>query len=109
MPSERYIAPGVSSVRGVFRVDPRTQPQAVTAADAAARLDRATSTIRYWVTHYGARRYGKVGRVMYYDLADLKVIDREIWHAHEGVPIPATWQERAAIRERCPLASSAAA
>jgi hypothetical protein len=98
--------PGGFVCLGVFRVDPRAQPQAVTAADAAARLDRATSTIRYWVTHYGARRYGKVGRVMYYDLADLKVIDREIWHCH---PVPPTWRERAAIRERCPLTSSAAA
>lgn len=64
------------------------------------------STIRYWVPHYGARRFGKVGRVMYYDLADLRVIDREIFHGHE---VPTTWQERAAIRDRCPLAAQSAA
>ena len=76
------------------------RPEAVTSLQAAERLERAPSTIRYWVTHYGARRLGLVGKVMYYDYADLAVIDREIRHGH---PVPATWQERAAMPTICPL------
>jgi transposase-like protein len=77
-----------------------TKLEAVTAERAAAQLGKAPSTIRYWVTHYNARRLGKVGRKMYYDLADLAVIEREVRHEH---PVPATWQERAEISQRCPL------
>jgi hypothetical protein len=76
------------------------RPEPVTAEKAAERLRRAPSTIRYWVTHYNARRLGKHGRKMYYDYNDLYVIEREIYHEHD---VPATWQERAKIRERCPL------
>lgn len=77
---------------------PRLEP--VTAEEAAERLRRSPSTIRYWVTHYDARRLGTHGRKMYYDYNDLMVIERELYHEH---PIPATWQERAEIRTRCPL------
>lgn len=76
------------------------KPEPVTAEKAAERLQRAPSTIRYWVTHYDARRLGKHGRKMYYDYNDLFVIERELFHEH---PVPATWRERAKIRERCPL------
>lgn len=78
--------------------DPKVE--AVTAEQAARQLGKAPSTVRYWVTHYNARRLGKVGRKMYYDLHDLAVIEREVRHEH---PVPATWQERAEIRECCPL------
>lgn len=72
----------------------------VTAETAAARLDRTTATIRTWVTRFSARRLGTVGRVMYYDLNDLRVIEREIRHGH---PIPPTPEDRARIRDACPL------
>lgn len=75
-------------------------PEAVTAVWAAKQLGRSPVTVRYWVTHYQARRLGKVGRTMYYDFADLALIKREIDHGH---PVPATWQERAAMPVRCPL------
>ena len=71
----------------------------VTSKEAAGRLDKPAATIRYWVTHYGARRLGKVGNIMYYDYNDLRVIERELRHEH---PVPATPQERAAIAELCP-------
>jgi hypothetical protein len=72
----------------------------VTAKQAADRLDKASSTIRCWAVRYGARQLRKIGKRVYYDYADLAVIDRELRHGH---PVPATWQERAAIRLRCPL------
>lgn len=76
------------------------RPKAITAEQAARRLQKAPTTIRYWVTHYNARRLGKVGRKMYYDYNDLAVIEREVRHGH---PVPATPEEREAIRSRCPL------
>ena len=72
----------------------------ITAYGAADRLDKAPSTIHLWALRYGARRLGKVGRKVYYDFADLALIKREIDHEH---PVPATWQERAAMPDRCPL------
>ena len=73
----------------------------VTAYEAAKALGRAPSTIHLWAMRYDARRYDKkVDRKRYYDMCDLRVIEREIHHGH---PVPATWQERAAIRHRCPL------
>lgn len=75
------------------------QPEPVTAKQAGDRLDKAASTIRCWVGRYGARQLKKVGRVVYYDYADLAVIDRELKHGHQ---VPATWQERAAIAVICP-------
>jgi hypothetical protein len=82
------------------------KPQPVTASEAAARLNRNPVTIRTWVTRFHARRLGRVNRIMYYDLRDLKVIEREIWHGH---PVPATWQERTDIRLRCPIKTQEAA
>jgi hypothetical protein len=78
--------------------EPRVRP--VTSKQAAGRLEKAPSTIRYWVTHYAARRLGKVGQVMYYDFDDLRVIERELRHGH---PVPATPEERAEIADCCPL------
>ncbi|MEV4672711.1 hypothetical protein AB0K34_13735 [Actinomadura sp. NPDC049382] len=72
----------------------------VTSKQAADRLERSPSTIRYWVTHYGARRLGKVGQVMYYDFDDLRVIERELRHGHD---VPSTPEERAEIAAACPL------
>jgi hypothetical protein len=71
----------------------------VTAYEAAERLDKAPSTIHLWALRYDARRLGKQGRKVYFDFGDLAVIDREIRHGH---PVPATWQERAAIAGCCP-------
>jgi hypothetical protein len=82
---------------------PADGPIAVTSKQAAAKLDKAAGTIRYWVTHYGARRLGMRGRVMLYDLRDLRVIEREIRHGHL---VPRTWQERAEIRDACPTRES---
>lgn len=76
------------------------QVEPVTAKQAADRLEKASSTIRCWAVRYGARQLSKVGKRVYYDFADLAVIDREMRHGH---PVPATWQERAEIRLRCPL------
>lgn len=72
----------------------------VTVYDAAERLDKAPSTIHLWALRYGARRLGKQGRRVYFDFADLAVIDRELRHGHS---VPATPEEREAIRLRCPL------
>lgn len=74
----------------------------VTAYDAAERLGKAPSTIHLWALRYNARRVGKHGRKVYFDFADLAVIHRELQHEH---PVPATPDERAAIRLRCPLKS----
>jgi hypothetical protein len=72
----------------------------VTATQAAARLDRSVGTVYSWVTRFHAYRIGRVRRVMYYDLNDLMVIEREIRHGH---PVPATPEARAAIADVCPL------
>jgi hypothetical protein len=72
----------------------------VTAERAAALLDKTPTTVRTWVTRFNARRLGRVDRKMYYDLRDLKVIEREIRHGHQ---VPATPEERAAIADCCPL------
>jgi hypothetical protein len=73
----------------------------VTAEQAADRIGRASGTIHSWGTRFGARKIRVRGsRAVFYDYNDLMVIEREIYHGH---PIPATWQERAEIRERCPL------
>ena len=71
----------------------------VTAYEAAERLDKAPPTIHLWALRYAARRLGKQGRKMYFDFADLAVIDREIRHGHA---VPATWQARSAIAGCCP-------
>jgi hypothetical protein len=75
-------------------------PRAISVYDAAETLDRAPSTLHGWVLRYGVRRLGKEGRRVLFDYDDFVVIERELFHEH---PIPATWQERAEIRERCPL------
>lgn len=72
----------------------------VTAIQAAKQLGKAPATIRCWAVRYNARQLRRVGRAMYYDLADLAVIERELRHGH---PVPATPEERAAISQRCPL------
>lgn len=72
----------------------------VSAYDAAGRLDKAASTIHLWALRYGARKLGKQGRKVYYDLNDLRVIEREIRHGHQ---VPATPLDRAEIADACPL------
>ncbi|GAA3958015.1 hypothetical protein GCM10023085_45640 [Actinomadura viridis] len=77
------------------------RPEPVTAAEAGKRLDRrAASTIRWWAKRYNAVQLNRWGRAVYYDMRDLRVIEREISHGHE---VPATPEERAAIAHRCPL------
>lgn len=71
----------------------------VTAAQAAARLDKSTGTIYSWGTRYKARKV-QVRGVAFYDLNDLKVIDREIRHGHK---VPATPEQRAEVSQACPL------
>ncbi len=60
-------------------------PQPVTAEEGARRLGLSKGTIQSWVTRYGARRLGTVGRRMYYDFNDLAVIDAAI---DAGRPVP---------------------
>jgi hypothetical protein len=72
----------------------------VTVTQAAEKLEKASSTIRCWARRYDARKLRKFERKVVYDYGDLSVIEREIRHGH---PVPATWQERAAIALRCPL------
>lgn len=98
LPSAGLPAGGFCILGAVVVQEDDLEP--VTSKQAAKALEKAPVTIRYWVTHYGARRLGKVGKVMYYDLHDLRVIEREVFHGHT---VPATWQERAAIRLACPL------
>jgi hypothetical protein len=86
--------------RGGVSVPPLSRPVPVTAAEAAARLDRSVGTVYSWVTRHGARRLKRVNRKMYYDLNDLRVIEREIRHGH---PVPASPEDRAEIAVSCPL------
>jgi hypothetical protein len=81
---------------------PAEDVEPVTAVEAADRLDRAASTIRCWALRYNARQLRKIGKRVYYDFADLAVIHRELRHGHT---VPASPEERAAIRLRCPLKS----
>ena len=74
--------------------------RAVTAYEASETLDRAPSTIHLWAIRYGAVKLGKLDGKVYYDFADLAVIEREIRHGH---PVPPTPELRAEIRSRCPL------
>jgi hypothetical protein len=76
------------------------EPRKISVYDAAETLHRAPSTLHGWVLRYGVRKLDKEGRRILYDYDDFVVIERELFHEH---PIPATWQERAEIRERCPL------
>jgi hypothetical protein len=80
--------------------DPDGEARPITVYDAAPLLDRAPSTLHVWAVRYGARKLGKQGRRVYYDFHDLAVIEREIRHGHV---VPATPEERAAVRRRCPL------
>ncbi|WP_242882606.1 hypothetical protein [Actinomadura litoris] len=64
----------------------------MTVAHAAQHFGRATGTIRCWASRYHARRLGRVGREVVYDLRDLALIEREI---RNGRPVPMTWQARA--------------
>lgn len=77
-----------------------SMPVPVTAAEAADRMDRSVGTVYSWVTRHGARRLKRVDRKMYYDLNDLRVIEREIRHGH---PVPPTPEARAEIADACPL------
>lgn len=70
-----------------------------TTAEAASRLQKAAGTIASWGTRYHARKINIRG-VTYWDMHDLRVIEREIKHGHA---VPASPEERAAIRFRCPL------
>ncbi|TDD97614.1 hypothetical protein [Actinomadura rubrisoli] len=79
---------------------PALKPVPVTAVEAAGRLDRSVGTVYSWVTRHGARRLKRINRRMYYDLNDLRVIEREIGHGH---PVPATPEARAEIADGCPL------
>lgn len=71
----------------------------VTAREAADRLGKAVGTIHCWGARYHARKV-RLGRRVLYDFGDLYVIEREVFHGH---PVPDTWEERATIRDRCPL------
>ena len=93
------MAPRVFACQGGFSVPSKPVFEQATVAEAAKRLEKAPGTIYSWGTRYNARKAAVQG-VMYYDLLDLRVIEREIHHGHK---VPATWQERAAIRHRCPL------
>jgi hypothetical protein len=87
--------------RGCFVVpDDGSRPDPVTATDAARRLDKAPSTVRCWAFRFNALKLGAQDGKVYYDYADLSVIERELRHGH---PVPATPEERAAISQRCPL------
>ena len=98
-PQSNSCSWGLSAFQGVsVSEEPKVEP--VTAAQAGGRLNKAAATIRCWAVRYNARQLKRLGRAVYYDYDDLVVIERELFHGH---PIPATWQERAAIRERCPL------
>lgn len=79
---------------------PPEDVEPVTAVEAADRLDRAASTIRCWALRYNARQLRKIGKRVYYDFADLAVIEREIRHGHE---VPSTPEARAEIADVCPL------
>lgn len=79
---------------------PDDMPEPVTAEEAGKALRRPAATIRVWIHRYNAVRLGKDGRHVYYDLRDLRVIERERYHGHD---VPATPEERAAISHRCPL------
>lgn len=81
------------------------EPRKVSVYDASKTLHRAPSTLHGWVLRYGVRKLDKEGRRILYDYDDFVVIERELYHEH---PIPATWQERAEIRERCPLKTTEA-
>lgn len=70
-----------------------------TTVEAAQCLDKAPGTIASWGTRYKARKI-TVGGKTFWDMRDLKVIEREIHHGHK---VPATPEERAAISVRCPL------
>ena len=76
----------------------------VTTRDAAQRLRRAPGTIASWGTRYQARKVTVHGTT-YWDLRDLRVIEREIAHGHV---VPATPEERSLIRLRCPLKAARA-
>jgi hypothetical protein len=92
---------GLFAFQGVVVLPPaKDGRRAVTAVEAAAEFEKAPSTIRCWALRYGAVQLKKVGKRVYYDLADLSVIDRELRHGHD---VPATPEERAAIRAICPL------
>lgn len=79
---------------------PDEAPEPITAYDAAEILNRAPSTIHLWAIRYGTPKLGKIGRRVYYDMRDLRVIERETSHEH---PVPATPEDRAAISAMCPL------
>jgi len=98
MPSTLWLVGGVRVSGGVLA--PQDEREPVTAEQAGRALQRPPATIRVWAHRYNVARLGKVGRHVYYDLADLRVIERELYHGHK---VPATPQERAAIRLRCPL------
>jgi hypothetical protein len=69
----------------------------ITIEDAAARLHRTQTVIRKWVSRYHARKIGIVGGRAYYDYDDLATIEACI---HRGQPVPASPDERDALRDR---------
>lgn len=77
---------------------PEAAFERATTAEAAERLGKAPGTIASWGTRYHARRV-KITGITFWDLRDLRVIEREIHHGH---PVPATPEERAAIAASCP-------
>ncbi len=70
-------------------------PIPITAKDAGARLGVSDITIRTWGSRYSARKLGSVGRRVFYDLADLLIIDLLI---RRDIPIPPRPEERDLIR-----------
>lgn len=80
-------------------LEPDCEP--VTATEAATALQRPATTIRVWIHRYGVVRLNPHGRrTAFYDLRDLRVIERELYHRHDVPPTP---EARAAIRLACPL------
>lgn len=74
------------------------QREPVTIAEAAERLGKPERTVRTWASRYRALRLfrpGSVGRTAQYDWFDLSTIGRCI---HLGEPVPATTEERDALR-----------
>ncbi|HEY9370028.1 hypothetical protein [Streptomyces sp.] len=72
------------------------QREPVTIDQAAQRLDRLPRTVRTWASRYHARLLVKIGTASYYDWLDLATIGRQL---HLGEHVPATPEERDALRE----------
>lgn len=66
-----------------------------TLPDAAAKLQVRCGTLRVWASRHKARKVGNVGKVAYYDLADLAMIK---WYLNREMRVPKDPQERDLMR-----------